>query len=226
MKVRPAQQDLERLRPYLTLSALADAPGRWQLAAKLKTASVEFRDKIFFAIIILLIGSIAESHLVRLHDRRQIENSLRRDRKVTRLIAEACRQYGTQWGSAPNELERALFGSIRRQADLEIAEVQVKDLRQGRPKHKAFDKYTCAVGEAYETSSRELAIVKFNHAHEGTERYSGPFAELLETVRADAAAIWKMAGFKASLSGPRDKNARLEYARKVMQTRHATPRAS
>jgi hypothetical protein len=223
MQVWPAKRDLERLKPHLKISSFKDAATRWQSTAELGSASVEFCDKVSFAIIRLLIGSIAASHPVRPADRNEIERSLRRQRKVVRLIAKACQQYGIQLGSAPRELEQTLFVSIWREARLEDAAANLKQLQQGRPKYRAFEKFVCLVGDAYETASGEPAIVKFNNTRD--ERCSGPFGELLEATRADADKIWKMAGFKGSLDGPHDKNARLDYARKVMmgvrRTSHA-----
>jgi hypothetical protein len=224
MKVPPAEPELVRLRPHLKLSFFNKAAPRWQSAAKLDSASVEFRDKVSLAIIRLPIGSIAASHLVRPHDREEIERSLRRECKATRLIAEACRLYGSRRESAPRELERALWVSIYHKAKLDDAADQLKQLRRGRAPYQAFEKFVCLVGEAYETASGKSAIVKMNNAR--AERCSGPFGELLEAVRADAAVILERAGLKTTLSGSRDRNTRLDYARKVMQTRRPGRRSS
>jgi hypothetical protein len=214
MKVQPAELDLERLKPYLKQIFAEDAALRWQSAAELNSASVEFRDKVSFAIICLLTGSIAASHRARPADRNKIKKLLSLERKAVRLIGTAYRLYGTGEESVPPELERALIASKRRKAKQENAAAQLKQLRQGRAKYRAFAKFICLVGEAYETASNEAAIVKFNNAAD--ERCSGPFGELLEAAQADADKIWKMAGFKVSLDGPHGRNARLDYARKVM----------
>lgn len=223
MKVQPAELDLAQLKPHLKASVLKDAVPRWQSAAKLYSASVEFCDKVSFAIIHLLIGSIAASHLVRLDDRKVIEKSLSREREAVRRLASVCKLYGTRWGSAPRETERALFVSIWHQVRLETAAAKLKRLRQGRPKYRAFENFVCLVGEAYESASSEPAEVKIDYARPVDERCSGPFAELLEAARFDAEKIWKMAGFKASPDGPHDRNGRLEYARKVMMRVRRAP---
>jgi hypothetical protein len=219
MKVQQAELDLERLKPHLKASVFKNAARRWHSAAKLSSVSGEFRDKVRLAIIHLLIGTIAATHPVRHADKSEIEKSLRRARKVRRQIASACRLFGSRLGSAPRELERALLVSIWREATLGEAAVQLKQLRQGRRKYQAFDKFVSLAGDAYETASGKSAIVKIDYAHAVDEQYSGPFAELLETARADADTVWKIAGFRTSLDGPRDRNARLEYARKMTRVR-------
>jgi hypothetical protein len=225
MKVQPAERDLEQLKPHLKASLFKDAVPRWQSAANLYFASVEFCDKVFFAIILLLIGSIAANHRVRFHDKSEIKKSLRCEHKAVRRLASACRLYGTGWGCAPREQERALFVSICRVAALENAMDQLKKLREGRPKYQAFEKLVCLVKEAYETASGEPAEVKIDYARPVDGRCSGPFAELLEAARTDADKIWKMAGFKTILDGPHDRNARLKYANKVMMPVRRAPHA-
>jgi len=223
MKVRPAERDVERLKPHLKLVFAKDAALRWQSAAELDSASVEFRDKIARAIVSLLIGSIATSHRVRPSDRNEIENLRSRERKATRLIAQACQLYGQ---NEPRELGRALFGSIYRELETERAAAQLGRLQCGRPKYRAFAKFVRLVGEAYESASNKSAIVKVDSARADSEQYSGPFSKLLEEGRADAAVIWKRAGFNTSLDGPLGRNARLEFARKEMLTKHAEARSS
>jgi len=223
LKVRPAGRDLEQLKQRLKTFPLEDAAARWQSAAKLGSASVEFNDEVYRAIIHLLFGSIAARHRVRPHDRREIKNSLSREREATRLIAEACRLYGR--GSAPRELERVLLQWIEREVEVEFAAAQIGKMPRGRGPYRAFTKFVRLVGGAYETASKKLAIVKINNARSADERYSGPFGELLEAVYADATAIWKKAGFKTSLDGPNDKNARLEFARKEMLKTRAKRRS-
>jgi hypothetical protein len=226
MKVQPAELDLERLKPHLKASVFEDAARRWQSAAKLNSASDEFREKISLAIIHLLIGSIAANHPVRLHDKSEIKRSLGREHKAVRRLASACRLYGTGWGCAPREQERALFVSICRVAALDNAMDQLKKLREGRAKYQAFEKFVCLVKKAYESASDDPPVVKIDYARGVDEQCSGPFAELLEVVRGDADKIWKMASFKINLNGPHDRNARLEYARKVAITLRRAERRS
>ena len=102
MKVGPAQRDVERLKPHLGLLS-ERAVLRWQSAADLNAANASFRTEIGQAIVRLVIGSIATSHLVRPRERAEIEKSLQRQRKVTRLIAAACRLYLVSPGSVENE---------------------------------------------------------------------------------------------------------------------------
>jgi hypothetical protein len=98
MKVGPAQRDVERLKPHLGLLFSEQAVLRWQSAADLHAANASFRTEIGQAIVRLVIGSIGTSHLVRPRDRAEIEKSLHCQRKVTRLIAVACRLYRSRWG--------------------------------------------------------------------------------------------------------------------------------
>jgi len=226
MKVGPTQRDIERLKPHLGLLLSERAVLHWQSAADLNAANASFRMEIGQAIVRLVIGSIATSHLVRPRERAEIEKSLRRQRKVTRLIAAACRLYGSRRGSAPRELEGVRFWSIAKEAKLEVAAAQIEKLRRGRSPYTAYAKFIRLVGEAYETASNKSAIVKLDNAGSADERCSGPFGDLLEAARGDAAEIHKRAGFATVLDGPRDRNARLDYARKEMiQARRARHRS-
>jgi hypothetical protein len=215
-RVGPAQRDFERVKPHVGLLFSEQAVSRWQSAADLNAANTSFRTEIAHAILRLVFGSIATDHVVRPRDRAEIEKLLRRQRKVTQLIATACRLYGSRWGSAPRELEKVLFVSIAQQAALEVVAVQIDKFRRGRPGYWAYAKFVRLVGEAYETASNEPAIVKVNNARSADERFSGPFADLLETAREDAAEIWKRASLATRLDGPRGRDARLDYARKEM----------
>jgi hypothetical protein len=218
IKVSLADRDLKQLIPHLHAFDFEDAAARWQCAAELPSAGIEFRNKIFEAIVSLLIGSIAASHRVCPHDRSKIANSLRRACKETQLVAEAYLLHGR---NAPRELERALLMSIDRQLQAEAALGKIGQLQDGRQKYRALAKFVPLVGEAYKEACGKPPIVKLNTRSVGGP-YSGPFAELLEAVRADAAAIWKSAGFKIDLlNGPRGRNTRLEYARKTMHASRA-----
>jgi hypothetical protein len=228
LKVQPAQRDLERLKPFLlepSLFKVKDALSRWQSAAELGSASNEFRDKIYEAIVHLLIGSIAANRRVHPHDRREIENRLRREREARRLIARACELYGSQPGSARRELESVHSRWIAREAELKHDAQQIAELRRGRAPYGAFAKFVRLVGEAYESTTNQPAIVKINYGRANDKRCSGPFGALLEAARADASAIWEKASFGTSLNGPRDPIARLEYARKVMIESRANHRS-
>jgi hypothetical protein len=216
IKVPPAERDFERLKPHLKPSIFEDAAPRWQSAAKLDSTSVEFQDNVYRAIIYLLFRSIAALHTIRPDDRKHIGKLLRRERSATQLIAEACRLYGSGWGAAPREMEWALFVSIYRQATLENAAAQLKKMPLGRPRYRAFETFARQVAEAYKSASNRYSIVKIDYARSVAERCSGPFAELLETAYKDAVVIWNRAGFETAIDGPRDRNARLEYARKVV----------
>jgi len=222
MKVGSAERDVERLKPHLGLLFSEQAVLRWQTAADLNAANADFRTEIGQAIVRLVIGSIATSHLVRPRERAEIE----KQRKATRGIEAACRQYGPRWGSALPELEKVLSWSTAEQAALDVAAAQIEKLRRGRTPYGAYAKFVRFVGEAYETASNKSAIVKFDNARSADERCSGPFGDLLEAARGDAAEIHKRAGFATGLDGPRDRNARLDYARKEMiQARRARRRS-
>ena len=217
MKVRPAEKDLEQLKLHLKLD-FENAEPRWQCAAELPSVSIEFRDKIFAAVVCFLIRSIAANHIVGPEDRRKSENRLRVARKATRLIAKACRLFER---NPPRELERTLMMMIGRELQAKATMEKIGQLRAGRPAYRAYEKFVQLLGEAYEEASGKPAIVKFNNARSGDERCSGPFAELLEAVHVDAAAIWKSAGFDPKLlNGSPHKGARLEYARKEMRGAH------
>jgi hypothetical protein len=223
IKVQPAKLDLERLKPHLKPLFGEGAAARWQSSAKLNSANDEFRDKVSFATVILLTGSVGASHRAHPSDRNEIKEPLRRQRKVVRLIERACRLYETGVESIPPGLERVLIALKERKAKCENAAAQLKQLRQGRAKYHAFEKCVRLVGEAYETATGKAAMVNIDYARAVDKRCSGPFGELLEEVCADAAAIWKMAKFTTILSCPCVKNARLDYARKIMMRVRRAP---
>lgn len=216
LKVRPAEQDLERLKPHLGLLFPEQTTSRWESAANLNPANGSFRNQIGQAIVQLLVGCIAENHLAGRHDRREVKNLFRRERKARRLILRACQLYGSEWRTAPRELENVLLRWIAREVEMERVAGQIGKMRRGPTPYGAFAKFVRLVGKAYESATNKSAIVKINYGREADERCSGPFGALLEAARTDAAAIWEKAGFGTSLNGPRDRNARLEYARKVM----------
>jgi hypothetical protein len=218
MKVPPAERDIEQLKPHLKLLFDEAASSRWQSAAVLNSTDTQFRDGIGQAITHLLIGSLAASHRVRPADRKEIKILADRERDATRLIAEACRLYG---GEVPNHLETALLLSTHRELAMERNAAQIAKLRPGRPRYRAFARFVRLAALAYERATNKSAIVKVDNARAAGDRCSGPFGELLEAAFADAAAIYKRAGFRTGLDSPRDKDARLDYARKTMQTTHA-----
>jgi integrase len=115
-----------------------------------------------------------------------------------------------------------LFGSLAkkllacppniRPSDWNAFRAQFKPLTRGRSKYRAYAKFVSLIAEAYETQTK-----KDN---------GGPFSELLEAAFDDANAVWKAAGFSKLIDGPHDRNARLDYARKVMQAARKDMRAS
>ena len=224
LKVRPAELDLKRLKPHLGLLFSEQTASGWESAANLNPPNGSFRNQISQAIVHLLVGSIVANHLAGPHDRRKVKNLLRRQRKARRLIQRACQLYGSEWGTAPRELQNVLLKWIAREVEMERAAEQIGEMRRGRTSYGAFTKFVCLVGEAYGSAANKSAIVKINYGREADERCSGPFGALLEAAQADAAAIWEKAGFGTSLNGPRDRNARLEYARKVMLESRASHR--
>jgi len=124
-----------------------------------------------------------------------------------------------------------LFGSLAakniacpsdvRPSDWNAFRAQIKPLRRGRSRYRAYAKFVRSIAEAYGTATNESAVVKVNSGE-----CSGPFSELLEAAFADAEAIWKATGFSEPIDGPHDRNARLDYARKEMQTARKDMRAS
>jgi len=218
MKVEPAKRDLGLIKPHLKLVFTDEANSRCAAAVGLDHPDHKFHDGVAFAVIRFLTGSIAAAHRAVPADRKALERELKRDRKARHLIAQSRRLYGE---NVPSYLEAAVTEAIAREAFVERAIAAVGVFNTGRQPYRPFAKFVRSVGDHYRSATNEAPIVKFNNARGAGERYSGPFAELIEAAFAVAELIWTRSGIKAPLSAPNSKDQRLDYARKELQPNRA-----
>ena len=109
------------------------------------------------------------------------------------------------------------MNSIRLEDFAERNFAKIGKFEQGRQRYRAFDKFVRTLAQHFERATSETAIVKLNNSRGPNQRCSGAFADLLEVIYAEAKEIWKVSGLKPRFAAPSNREARLDYARKLLQ---------
>ena len=213
MKTEPANRDVERLKPHLKMAFESSRVRRREAVIKLINPDPEFQEGTSKALFYFLIASIAAAHRGTPADRAMTARGVNRRRAATRKIAAACRLW--EQDDPPDDLFRALLISIWHEIVAERDLAKIKTLNRGRPPYRAFNKFIRTLAQQYKRATGQSAIIKLNNSRD--QRYSGPFADLLEEIYSQANEIWKSSGFEMRLATPTSKEAQLDYARKALQ---------
>jgi hypothetical protein len=215
--VERSEQTLEQLKPHFWMVRDDYRIKQREIAANLQRPDLDFKEGTSKALLDFLIASVAAGNRVAPDDRNEVKKKLKQARAVRCNIQTSCQLWKYD-DSLHDNLRKGLKISSRYVTFLEDAVAAVGKLPRGAKRFGPFKKFVRALAKRYDSATDHPAIVKFNNSRGPNRRCSGTFADLLEKTYAQASEIWKVSGLNFRLAAPTTREARLDYARKEVQS--------